>query len=142
MQRWCEIVPMSPTGTTGSFLRRLWCEIVPMSPAGTTGSFLIRFCIGGLARDATWRKTPCELPQQHHHFRAAPEAAMFVVCKIQEVLQTVSLSLKTQIKGQALKWPGRATAGDQSGCCAPVFRREVTKWKCSTCQFSVSYGLE
>jgi hypothetical protein len=78
------------------------------------------------------------LPLLHHHFRAAPEAAVFVVCKIHVVLQTVSLSWKTQIKGRALKWPGRATAGGQRGCCAPVFGRGLAKWKCLS-QFDMSH---
>jgi hypothetical protein len=63
------------------------------------------------------------LQPQHHHFRAALEAALFVVCNIQVVLQTVSLSRKTQIKGQALKRPGRAIALGQRGWCAPLYGR-------------------
>jgi hypothetical protein len=82
------------------------------------------------------------LPPLHHLFRAALEAALFVLCNIQVALQTVSLSRKTQFKGQPLTRPGRATAEDQRGCCAPVFRRGVAKRKCSTCQVSEFCRLE
>jgi hypothetical protein len=35
----------------------------------------------------------------HHHFWTEPEAAMFIVCIIQVLLQTVSLSQKTHLRG-------------------------------------------
>jgi hypothetical protein len=52
------------------------------------------------------------LQQRIHHFRVALEAALFVLCNIQVVSQTVSTvspSQKWQIKGQTLKscWPAR-----------------------------------
>jgi hypothetical protein len=85
------------------------------------------------------------LQQLYQLFQAELKAALFVLCNIQLVFHAVALSQETQMKGQPLKRPDRATVGGQRGCCAPVFGVGVgpvgvgTKCKCSTCQVSVIY---
>jgi hypothetical protein len=108
---------------------------------------------GGSARDAVWRKAPCERAAAASPFSGSTgqqqEAALFqvVLCNIQVVL--VSLSLKTQVKCKPLKRPERANCRGPKrvlcfcylGCGIVV----VAKWRRLTkltCKVSVFCRLE
>jgi hypothetical protein len=79
---------------------------------------------GGLARDATWREAPYE--SGAHHFRAVLEAALFVLCNIQHdpggSSNSITVTENTDERPTSER-PGRAAAGGQRECYAPVVRR-------------------